>query len=208
MSNPSFNHGNNERNRKGLNGLKATLLRHKEIWYGVTIGLCSWALDAMMHASLHRPMTWRGFMRELVSSDSAQLLFRVLFVILASAFGFSLWRNNMRKSQVQEIRNSVDSFYRQIANPLLLITGYSQMLSLRWGCPVGRETLEIIRQIHLNAEKINEAIKNLPPPGMPVAEDLFGGLAPGNTFPAVVVSGDQEPGYTHPQAVSKGGGTL
>lgn len=103
---------------------------------------------------------------------------------------------------MQEIQNSVDSFYRQIANPLLLVVGYSQMLSLRWGFPVGRETLEIIRQIHLNAEKIDDAIMNLPPPGMPAAEDLFAGLAPDNTWLAGAASGDQRPGFTHPQTVS------
>ncbi len=208
MSNPSFNHGNNEKNRKGLNGLKAALLRHKEIWYGVAIGLSSWALDAMMHASLHRPITWKAFAKELISSDSAQLLFRVLFVIVASAFGFSLWRSNRRKSKVQEIQNTVDSFYRQIANPLVLVVGYSQMLSLRRGCPVGRETLEIIQQIHLNAQKINDAIKNLPPPGMPVAEDLFVGLRPDTTWLAHVASGGQRPGNTLPEVVSKGGGMV
>lgn len=208
MSNLSFHRANNGKNRRVIDSLRGASLRYKEIWYGIAIGLSIWALDAMMHASLHRRITWNGFTRELISSDSAQLLFRVLFVIVASAFGFSLWRSNRRRSQVQEIQNSVDSFYRQIANPLLLVVGYSQMLSLRRGCPVGSETLEIIQQIHLNAQKVNDAIKNLPPPGMPVAEDLFVGLVPNNTWLAEPASGGRGPGFTHPHAVSKGGGMI
>ena len=147
--------------------------RYKEIWYGVAIGASIWMLDAAMHASLHRQFNWSGFAKEIIASDSAQLLFRALFVLVSTAFGISMWRSNQRKSRIQDLNGAFDSLYRRIANPLVLIVGYSQMLSLKEGWPVGREAIEIVDEIQFNARRINEVIKRLPPPGMPVEKDEF-----------------------------------
>lgn len=155
--------------------LKPVLIfgRYKEIWCGIAIGVSTWMLDAMMHASLHGRFTWRGLTSEIIASDGAQLLFRALFVVVAVAFGVSLWRSNKRKYQMHDLRAAVDSLYRQIANPLLLIVGYSQMLSLKEGWPVGREAVDILKEIQLNARKIDEVIKHLPPPGSPLPEEAI-----------------------------------
>ena len=39
------------------------------------------------------------------------------------------------------------------------------MLSLKEGWPVSKENIELVNSIRSNAEKINELIKQLPPPG-------------------------------------------
>ena len=147
--------------------------RYKEIWYGLAIGVSMWMLDAAMHASLHGQFNWSGFAKEIIASDSAQLLFRALFVIVSTAFGISLWRSSQRKSQVHDLRASTDSLYREISSPLLLIVGYSQMLSLKEGWPVGREAIEIVGEIQFNARKVSEVIKRIPPPGTPIEEVAF-----------------------------------
>jgi hypothetical protein len=149
-----------------INGFK----HYKEIWYGLAMGVSMWTLDAAMHASLHGQFNWSGFTKEIIASDSALLLFRALFVIVSTALGISLWRSNRRKSQVQDLRASADSLYREIAGPLLLIVGYSQMLSLKEGWPVGREAVEIVGEIQINARKVSEVIKRIPPPGTPLEE--------------------------------------
>lgn len=146
---------------------------YKEIWYGVAIGASIWMLDSAMHASLHRQFNWSGFAKEIIATDSAQLLFRMLFVIVSTAFGISMWRSNQRKSRIQDLNDAFDSLYRRIANPLVLIVGYSQMLSLKEGWPVGREAVEVVDEIQFNARRVNEVIKRLPPPGMPVEDDEF-----------------------------------
>lgn len=152
------------------------LIGYKEICYSAAIGASVWIVDAVMHASQQGRLSWGGFVRELAASDSAQLLFRALFVAVAVAFGFSLWRSNQRRRQVDELREAADLLHRQIASPLLLIVGYCQMLSLKQGWPVGREAAEIIAEIHINARKINETIKHLPPPGAPIQEKFLTGL--------------------------------
>ena len=152
-----------------INGSK----RYKEIWYGLAMGVSMWTLDAAMHASLHGQFNWRSFTKEIIASDSALLLFRALFVIVSTALGISLWRSNQRKSEVHDLRASADSLYREIASPLLLIVGYSQMLSLMEGWPVGREAVEIVGEIQINAQKVSEAIKRISPPGTPIEEVSF-----------------------------------
>ena len=150
--------------------------RYKEVWYGVAMGVSVWMLDAAMHASVHRQFNWSGFAKEIIATDSAQLLFRTLFVIVSTAFGISIWRSNQRKSRIQDLNGAFDSLYRRIANPLVLIVGYSQMLSLKEGWPVGREAIEIVDEIQFNARRINEVIERLPPPGMPDEEEPFAKL--------------------------------
>lgn len=153
--------------------LVRVLRGYKEICYGVAIGLSMWILDTLMHAIQRSRWSWGEFIRELVASDGAQLLFRVLFVAVAVAFGFSLWRSNRRKRQIDNLRLAVDSLYGQIANPLLLIVGYCQMLSLKQGWPVERVTIEIVNEIHCNARQISEVIKRLPPPGAMIYEETL-----------------------------------
>ena len=149
---------------------------YKEIWYGAAVGVSIWMLDAVMHASQRGNQNWGTFKSEIIASDSAQLLFRALFVAVAVAFGVSLWRSNRRRRQVDDLHAAIDSLYQQIANPLLLIVGYCQMLSLKQGWPVRREAVEIVDEIHLNARRISEMIKRLPPPGAPIQEEPLNGL--------------------------------
>lgn len=150
-------------------------ISYKEICYGAAIGASVWVLDAVMHANQRGRLNWGEFVREFVAGDSAQFLFRALFVAIAGAFGFSLWRSNRRRRQVDELHAAADLLHRQIAGPLLLIVGYCQMLSLKPGWPVGREAIEIVDAIHSNARKISATLNRLPPPGAPIQGEMFAG---------------------------------
>jgi len=142
---------------------------YKEVAYGAGMGVSMWVVDATMHAIQRGPISWSGFVQEMIASNDAQLLFRLLFVAMATALGISLWRSNRHRCQVRDLQALLGAFHRQVVNPVVLIVGYSRMLSLREGWPVGREAVEIIHEIQLNAQKVNNAIKHLPPPFETVA---------------------------------------
>ncbi len=138
--------------------------RYKEIWFGISMGVCMWMLDAMMHTTQHSDFTWATFGREIATSDGNSLFFRSFFLIVSIALGSSLWRSNQRKEQVTNIQSLLSALRRQIGNPSLLIVEYSQMLSLREGWPLGRDSIQIIKEIQMNARKINNAVDCLPSP--------------------------------------------
>jgi hypothetical protein len=50
------------------------------------------------------------------------------------------------------------------------MVGYLELLSLKEGWPTSKENIELVQAIKLNAAKINELMKLLPPPGMPLSE--------------------------------------
>ena len=138
--------------------------RYKEIWFGVLMGMCMWALDALMHVLQHDDFTWSGFSREIATNDRYALMFRSLFLMVSLALGTSLWRSRQRKEQVTNIQALLTALRRQIANPALLIVGYSQMLHQREGWPLSQDSLQLIKEIQLNARKINNAVECLPSP--------------------------------------------
>jgi hypothetical protein len=152
--------------------------RYKEIWYGAAIGISTWMLDAMMHAIQRGPVRWSSFTNEAIASDGAGLLFRIFFVLVSTALGVSLWRSNRHRCELRELQGLFGAFHRQVVNPMLLIAGYSRMLTLKEGWPVARESVEMINEIQINAQKINNALKCLPPPLEPVERvetvDLIG----------------------------------
>lgn len=138
--------------------------RYKEIWYGAAIGISTWMLDAMMHAIQRGPISWSTFTKEAISSEGTGLLFRIFFVVVSTALGVSLWRSNRDRCELRELQGLFGAFHRQVVNPVVLIIGYSRMLTLREGWPVGREAVEMVNEIQINAQKINNALKCLPAP--------------------------------------------
>ena len=79
--------------------------RYKEVWYGATIGISTWMLDAMMHAIQRGPISWSAFTKEAIASDSAGLLFRIFFVVVSTASGVSLWRSNRHRCELRAARS-------------------------------------------------------------------------------------------------------
>src|SRR5581483_6607209 len=146
-----------------LISLGRVLRAYKEVWYGAGMGISMWMLDVMMHALQRGPISWSGFAREMIASNDAQLLFRILFMVVATALGISLWRSNRHRCEVRDLQELLGAFHRQVVNPVVLIVGYSRMLSLREGWPVGREAVEIINEIQLNAQKVIISMKRRPP---------------------------------------------
>jgi hypothetical protein len=136
--------------------------RYQEIWCSVGIGLGAWALDAILNASGRSQWGWVAFVEELVVTNSPRLLFRILFLMVSLGLGYSLWLSRERERRVRDLQQTLNSLQFQIANPLLLIVGYSSTLSLKEGWPASREAIEMVSEIRLNSQRLNEVVKQWP----------------------------------------------
>jgi hypothetical protein len=67
-----------------------------------------------------------------------------------------------RERRVRDLQQTLNSLQFQIANPLLLIVGYSSTLSLKEGWPASREAIEMVSEIRLNSQRLNEVVKQWP----------------------------------------------
>jgi len=162
------------------------LSRYKEILYGFAIGISTWLLDVMMHSSMHGHLSLHSFLEDLTTKNITQQFFRLLFIVIAIAFGVALWRSNQRKHQVQSLQISIDSFHQQVINPLTLMVGYLELLSLKEGWPTSKENIELVENIKLNANKINDLMKLLPPPGIPSSEMYLKAFSNAHTEDSIV----------------------
>jgi len=105
--------------------------RYKEILYGFGLGLAMWVVDAAMHARLGEEIHSTGFVDELFNPGVTQLLFRVVFVAIATAFGWALWRSNWRERELRALEDAVIAFHRQLDSPAMRIVSHARMLQGR-----------------------------------------------------------------------------
>lgn len=136
--------------------------RFQEIWFGAGLGFGAWALDALLNVSGRGQWGWGTLVEELMVSDSPRLLFRILFLLVSLGLGYSLWLSRERERRIRDLRQALNSLQFQIANPLLLIVGYSSTLALKEGWPTSREAIELIGEIQLNSQRLHEVVKQWP----------------------------------------------
>lgn len=136
--------------------------RYQEIWCSAGFGFGVWLLDAILNASGRGQWGWGTFVEELIASDSPRLLFRILFLVVSLGLGYSIWLSRERARRIRDLQQAIDSLQFQIANPLVLILGYSSTLSLKEGWPASREAVEMLSEIHLNSQKLNQIVKQWP----------------------------------------------
>ena len=75
----------------------------REILFGLGLGAAMWVLDAAMHAQLGAEVHSGGFLAEMFHPGPTQLLFRGFYVVLATAFGWYLWRANWRERELRAL---------------------------------------------------------------------------------------------------------
>ncbi|HMW03116.1 MAG TPA: hypothetical protein PLB18_22420 [Acidobacteriota bacterium] len=147
------------------------LKNYKEVWIGVALGGGIWALDAVMNMGIFGGYCCSHCAENAVLGTMPQCLLRCLVVITTTTTGFVLWLSNRRRQQMQSLQATLDTFHQEVASPLLLIYGYTRMLPAKEGFPVTRETVELIRQIQHQADRMNQLIEKLPPPGSSLTPD-------------------------------------
>ncbi len=114
------------------------LKRYKEMIFGLLLGLTMWVLDAAMHAQLGGEIHSHGFLAEMFQPGPTQLLFRGFYVVLATVFGWYLWRANWRERELRALENAITAFHRQLDSPALRIASQSRILQGRQS--VARDT--------------------------------------------------------------------
>ncbi len=106
--------------------------RYKEIVFGFLLGVSMWILDAAMHAQLGPEVHSHGFIAELLHPGSTQLIFRSFYVLMATAFGWYLWRSNWRERELRALEDAIIAFHRLLDIPAIRILSQSRTLQ---GCP-------------------------------------------------------------------------
>ena len=108
--------------------------RYKEIGYGLLVGLTMWVVDAAMHAQLGEEIHSSGsFLHELLSPGATQFIFRAVFLIIAVAFGWALWRSNWRERELRALEDAIIGFHRRLDSPAMRIVSHVRMLQGRSG---------------------------------------------------------------------------
>nr|MBA3766710.1 hypothetical protein [Acidobacteriota bacterium] len=68
---------------------------------------------------------------ELLHPGPAQLIFRSGFIVIATAFGWALWRSNWRERELRALEDAIIAFNRQLGSPAMRIVSHVRMLQ---GC--------------------------------------------------------------------------
>jgi hypothetical protein len=106
--------------------------RYKEIIFGVLLGLAMWVMDAAMHIQIGGDVhSTGGFVGELLNPGAAQLFFRGGFIVIATAFGWALWRSNWRERELRALEDAIIAFNHQLGSPAMRIVSHTRMLQ---GC--------------------------------------------------------------------------
>ncbi len=106
--------------------------RYKEIIYGVILGIAMWIVDAAMHVQLGAEVHSSGsFVEELLQPGITQFVFRSVFLFIAVAFGWSLWRSNWRERELRALEDAIIAFHRQLDSPAMRIISHIRMLQGR-----------------------------------------------------------------------------
>ncbi len=131
--------------------------RYKEIIFGFGLGLAMWMVDAAMHVQLaadtHPP---GSFAVELLNPGATQLIFRSLFLFIATLLGWTLWRANWRERELRALENAIIAFHRQLDSPAMRIVSRIRMLKGRPGVMRDGVAASVVEAIGEDARAIDD----------------------------------------------------
>ncbi|MDQ3258785.1 MAG: hypothetical protein M3R15_33780 [Acidobacteriota bacterium] len=131
--------------------------RYKEIYFGVLLGAAMWVVDAAMHTQLGAELhASHNFWLELVQPHATTLLFRIVFVFIATLFGWALWRANWRERELRALEDAIITFHRRIDSPAMRILSHARMLHGRPGVMHDEAARELATSISDDARVIDE----------------------------------------------------
>ena len=143
-----------------MDGSMMKLKRYKEILFGLLLGAGAWIVDAAMHVQLSGELHATGdFWHELFQPNATALLFRSVFLIIAAAFGWSLWRSNWRERELRALEGAIISFHRRLDSPAMRIVSHIRMLQGRPGVTRDDVAAELVGSIGEDAHIIDDLAK-------------------------------------------------
>lgn len=132
------------------------LKRYKEILFGVALGAAMWVVDGAMHAELGAEIHSSGFWAELFEPNPTTLIFRLVYFVLAIAFGVYLWRASWREREVRALEQAVIAFQRQLDRPALRILTHARQLQNRNSVSLDDVAAHLTEEIKTDARLLDE----------------------------------------------------
>lgn len=118
-----------------------------------------WLIDAVMHVELGVDVHAVSLWSEIFTPHATTLIFRLLYMIIAVAFGIFLWRANWRERELQALEQSVVSFQRQLDAPALRILAAVRQLQNRNSIRLDDAANKLTTDINNDANLIDELAK-------------------------------------------------
>lgn len=132
---------------------------YKEIWFGVGLGVAAWLVDAVMHVELGADVHSGNLWTEIFKPHPTALVFRLLYLVIAVAFGVFLWRANWRERQMQALEQSVIAFQRQLDIPALRLLAAARQLRSRNSVRLDETAEALAAEIVTDAVLIDDLAK-------------------------------------------------
>jgi len=132
------------------------LKRYKEILFGILLGAAMWLVDAAMHSEIGAEVGSHGFWAELFAPHPTAILFRLVYFVLATAFGVYLWRANWREREVRALEQAVVAFQRQLDQPALRILSHARQLQARNSIILDETAAHLTTEISADARLLDE----------------------------------------------------
>lgn len=130
--------------------------RYKEILFGVLLGAAMWLVDAAMHAEIGGEVGSHGFWAEIFEPSPTTVFFRLVYFVLAAAFGVYLWRANWREREVRALEQAVVAFQRQLDRPALRILSHARQLQNRNSVMLDEAAAHLAEEIGADARQLDE----------------------------------------------------
>lgn len=132
---------------------------YKEIWFGFGLGAAMWLIDALMHTQLGAEVHAGSLWSEVFSPHPTALIFRLIYMVIAVAFGFFMWRTNWRERELQALEQAVVRFQRQLDAPALRILAAANALQNRNSVKLDEAAKLLAAEITSDAHLIDELAK-------------------------------------------------
>lgn len=133
--------------------------RYKEILFGLLLGAAMWIIDAAMHAEIGAEVGSHGFWAELFAPHPTTVFFRLVYFLLAAAFGVYLWRANWREREVLALEQAVINFQRHLDRPALRILSCARQLQSRNSVILDETAAHLAEEINADARRLDQLAK-------------------------------------------------
>ncbi len=132
---------------------------YKEIWFGGGLGVAMWIIDAVMHVELGASVHAESLLSEIFLPHPTTLIFRLLYLVIAVAFGVFLWRANWRERELRTLEQTVVAFQRKLDVPALRILQTIRQLQNRNSVKLDETAVKLAEEIDKDANLIDELSK-------------------------------------------------
>lgn len=134
---------------------------YKEILFGIALGAAMWIVDAAMHAELgaetySNAFPAHDFWAEIFAPNPTAVIFRLIYLALATMFGVYLWRANWREREIRALERAMIAFQLQLDRPALRILSRARQLQNRNSVSLDETAAHLANEIGTDARLLNE----------------------------------------------------